>query len=166
MGKNDKISIGRPETRIPHSSKQVYRILANEEFREYTRVDSSLLARYATHLFTSPSAYLTAWFARQTTIPVQFFGKRLRVHRGKLWRNLRVGRWHCGLRLGEFAKTRTLAVFRQKAIRKKRPVQILTTAQLTHAANIEKIRQIKAGQRKRGIGKYALAFEQQFTAVS
>lgn len=94
-----------------------------------------------------------------------FATKLIRVFRGRAWRGFYLSRYHVGFKAGAFAKPRVLAIFRQKATRKKKPTASSATANLAAEAQIARIRQVKAGQRRRSIGKFNPAYDAQLTAV-
>lgn len=143
-----------------------YRILAAKLCRSRISLNAHLLARYASHLFVSRESYLLSLYARSTTIQ-RIFGKALiRIYRGKSWRSVRLTRWHVGFKAGELGRTRVMAVFRQKATRKKKPSLAGRSAQKISDARIESIRQVRSGQKRRSLGKFSPLVELQYSATS
>lgn len=157
--------MSRPGTRPPFIAPQIYRSFAAEYTRGFKRVDASLLAKYAPYFLSPREMYTQALFCRGSTLMQELAKKLIRVYRGRFYRGLRVSDFHGGFKLGQFAKPRTLAIFRQKASRKKKPTTASATSQLASEAQIAKIRQTKAGQRKRSIGKFGLPPAPQFHAA-
>lgn len=82
------------------------------------------------------------------------------------WRVLKPSDFHIGHRLGEFSKTRILAVFRQKASRKKKPTASAANLHIFNAAKIERIRKIKSGQTRKPLFDYKPETHNQFESIS
>lgn len=158
--------IGRPRNCIPYVARPAFKTLGAELTRPYHRIDSSLLVKYGSYLLTSRESYTLAWWCRGTTCARFFVRRLLRLYRGRLWRGVRLSKWHIGQKGGALARSRVLAIFRQKATRKKKPTAVSTANQKRLDAKIEQVRQVKAGQRKRTIQAYNPAFEAQYGAVS
>lgn len=139
--------------------------MASEMSRNFFRVDASLLAKFAPYFFMPRPMYGIALKKRHATLCDYFVQTYLRISRGRLWRCLRVSPLHVGFKAGSFAKPRLLAVFRQKASRKKKPTAAAAAANLVSEAKISRIRQKKAGFKKRSVGEFSPAFDAQLAGV-
>lgn len=109
--------------------------------------------------------YALALRKRHATLCSHFINAYVRIARGRLWRGLKVSRFHVGFKAGSLATPRLLAVFRQKASRKKKPTIAAAAASLMTETKIARIRQKKAGYKKRSVGDHSPAFDTQLTGA-
>lgn len=156
----------RHSSRIPFVSKQLYKFVFKANDNTVTPLTPSFITRFATYLFAKPNQTLAAWRCRSTTVLPCLSDDKFRVYKGKLWRIVFLSTWHSGSKLGSFAKTKQLALFRQKAARKKKPVVKNTYSQLTKNANIEKIKLVKSGMKSRSINNLVVDYETQLTSIN
>lgn len=152
-------------TTTPYISLQLFRPLSALTTKPYRLVSTSLLAKYSAYFFLPKPMYTLAFTQKSTTIPEDFTRILIRVYRGRLWKGLKLTDLQTGFKLGSFIRTRTLAIFRQKATRKKKPTYKAATAAMLNEIKISKIRQIKSGQRRKSVGQYSQSFDAQFTAI-
>lgn len=151
--------------RLPFVSNQLYRYILIRDYAKLVPVSISLIARYSDHLFAKSNQTLTSWVCRNTTVLNCLDGQRFRIYKGKLWRIVFLSEWHTGFKLGSFAKTKQLALFRQKAARKKKPVIKNTFVQLKKNTYIENIKQIKTGLRARNVNNLVADYERQLNII-
>lgn len=157
--------MGRLGNTTPYVSLQIFRPLAALHTKPYKLVSTSLLAKYSSYFFLPKPMYALAFKQKSTTVPEDFTGILIRIYRGRLWKGLKLLNAQTGFKLGSFIRTRTLAIFRQKAARKKKPTYKAATTAMLNEIKISKIRQIKSGQRRKSVGQYSQSFDAQFTAV-
>lgn len=64
---------------------------------------------------------------------------------------MQITSWHKGFKLGEFSKTRKRALFRAKALTKKKKVktEVVKHKQVLQELKIDNIKLIKSGQKKK-----------------
>jgi hypothetical protein len=78
-----------------------------------------------------------------------------------------VRRWLVGFHAGELARTRRLAVFKRRVSAKKqrKRVQLSAQARRGRELHLQRIRQVKMGQRRRSIGAYNPGVERQLRGI-
>ncbi len=69
-------------------------------------VDPKLLKKVLKHKQTGDNSPIKTW-ARASQIPPEFVGHTLAIHNGRIFINVLIVEGMVGLRLGEFAPTRT-----------------------------------------------------------
>lgn len=157
--------MSRLGSQSPYVGLVLFRVIAANETKNYKLLSTSLLSRFASYFFLPKLMYSLAIKKKNTTVPEGLEGTVVRVFRGKTWKGIKLTELRVGFKLGSFLRTRTIAVFRQKALRKKKPVVKTTATSLLNEAKIAKIRQVKAGQRRKNINQYNPNFDAQFQLV-
>ncbi len=90
------------------------------------------------------------WLSRTENIVKWLRFQTLRVHRGKKHRRLYIQKWNVGYPLGNFARTRKLAIFKKKASLKKKQRKKLALASVkTFEWDLQRIKDIRAGNKRR-----------------
>ena len=89
------------------------------------------------------------WLSRQGCLVRQLCQQTLRVHRGRRWRRLTIQRWHVGFAAGCFARAQALAIFKKRASAKKRKRRTSLGSSLSLDFRIQRIKDTKAGLRRR-----------------
>jgi len=95
---------------------------------------------------------------RSSVVPRFLRGKAIRIHKGKRWKLLRVARWNCGFKFGDFAKTRRHIPYRtkasKKAMKKKLKGRDNTEVRSIIDPNVLKIRLIRTGEVKKKLSMF------------
>jgi hypothetical protein len=89
------------------------------------------------------------------------------VARGHRARRVRATRWHVGFRWGALARTRVTAVFKRRISTKKqrKREQLSAPARQQRERQLERIRQTRAGLRRRAVGGYDRGAERQLRGL-
>lgn len=90
------------------------------------------------------------WFGRTENLIRWFRFQTLRIHRGRKFRRLYVQRWNIGYPLGNFARTRKLAIFKKKAsLKKKQRKKIALTNTKSFEWDLQRIKDVRSGNKRR-----------------
>lgn len=82
-------------------------------------------------------------FSRKSKILRYFKNKLARIYKGHGWKTVHFKRAFVGYKLGEFTRTRQLALFRSKTLKKKMKMRKLS---VYHNIKISKIKTLKASK--------------------
>lgn len=93
-------------------------------------------------------------------------GQLLRVHRGRRWRRLPIQRFNVGFAIGNFARTTKPAQFKKRASAKKRRRRQLQTFAPGQEWRIQRIKDTRAGLRRRTLLVYDPLLEAQLRGLT